>query len=162
MQQPRNGRSRFSLTAGCHNVIKVVMVVAFVPIVHNSGSHGEVQNLGLTPPNHGQSLGEKAGVIGQLSTFRPNRKGPVQLLTNRCRWEGLFTTGDLLTSPWRWGRGVSIHLRKDDPAGRLRKQTEAGDMTTGARMEDNGSEIAGVKLILGGGIQRHLHIVLVL
>jgi hypothetical protein len=36
------------------------MGVAFVPIVHNSGSHGEAQNLGLTPPNHGQTLGDKA------------------------------------------------------------------------------------------------------
>jgi hypothetical protein len=36
------------------------MPVAFVLIVHNSGSYGEVQNLGLTPPNHGQTLGDKA------------------------------------------------------------------------------------------------------
>jgi hypothetical protein len=48
-------------------VIKDAMVVAFVPVVHNSGSHGEVQYLGLTPPNHGQMLGAKAGIIGQLS-----------------------------------------------------------------------------------------------
>jgi hypothetical protein len=36
------------------------MGVDFAPIVHNSGSHGELQNLGLTPPNYGQTLGSKA------------------------------------------------------------------------------------------------------
>jgi D-mannonate dehydratase len=41
-------------------VIKDVMVVAFVPIVHNSGSYGEVEDLGLTPPDHGQTLGDNA------------------------------------------------------------------------------------------------------
>jgi hypothetical protein len=35
-------------------VIKEVMVVAFVPVVHNSGSHGEVQYLGLTRPITGK------------------------------------------------------------------------------------------------------------
>ena len=41
-------------------------MVAFLPIVHRSGSHDEVQNLGLTPPNHGQMLGGSAGVMGHL------------------------------------------------------------------------------------------------
>jgi hypothetical protein len=41
------------------------MVVAFLPIVHNSGSHDEVQNLGLTSPNHRQTL-DKAEAVGQV------------------------------------------------------------------------------------------------
>jgi hypothetical protein len=44
-------------------VIKVVIAVAFVPILHNSGSHDVVQNFGLSPPNHGQPLGDKAQAL---------------------------------------------------------------------------------------------------
>jgi hypothetical protein len=55
-------------------VIKDVMVVAAVPVVHNSGSQGEVQYLGLTPPNHGQMLGANAQII-DLPSGR-TRSGP--------------------------------------------------------------------------------------
>jgi hypothetical protein len=53
------------------------MGVAFVPIVHNSGSHGEVQNLGLTPPNHGQTLGDKAraGAYYRVADHPPGATG---------------------------------------------------------------------------------------
>ena len=59
-KNPEIDVSQFSLWAGLHNEIKDVMGVAFMRIVHDFGSHGDVQNLGLTPPNHGQTLGDKA------------------------------------------------------------------------------------------------------
>jgi hypothetical protein len=51
-ENPRNRDSRFSLTAGFHEWIEEVMVVAFGWVVHDSGGQDEVQNLGLTPPYH--------------------------------------------------------------------------------------------------------------
>lgn len=39
--------------------------------IPNSGSHDEVQNLGLSPPNHGQALDDNAAVIDQLPSGRP-------------------------------------------------------------------------------------------
>jgi hypothetical protein len=58
-KNPGNRRSRFSLTAVFHNVINAVMMVTSVPIVHNSGSHDEVQNLVLSLTM--RTLGDKAG-----------------------------------------------------------------------------------------------------
>jgi hypothetical protein len=55
VRETTNRHSRFWLKAGVHKRIKDAIVVAFRPIVHNSGIHDEVQNLGLTPPNHGQT-----------------------------------------------------------------------------------------------------------
>jgi hypothetical protein len=96
-------------------VIRFVMVVAFVPIVHNSGSHGEVQNLGLTPPNHAQTLGDKAGVIGQLpsglpsSDGRPQRKARVP---SRCPDDALSLQKSLRSLiTWRGcGRLAFVNL----------------------------------------------------
>jgi hypothetical protein len=76
-ENPRNRGSRFSLTAGPHEWAEEVMVVAFVRIVHDSGGRDEVQNLGLTPPNHGQTLGDKAraGSNYRVATIRPGVAG---------------------------------------------------------------------------------------
>jgi hypothetical protein len=53
-----------------------VMGVDLAPIVHNSGRHGELQNLGLTPPNHGQTLGSKARAGANYRvTIRPGPPG---------------------------------------------------------------------------------------
>jgi hypothetical protein len=61
------------------------MGVAFVPTVHNSGSHGEVQNLGLTPPNHGQTLGDKARAGAKYRvTIRP--ESPSATSAHRPEW----------------------------------------------------------------------------
>jgi len=59
VQEPRIRLSRFSLTVGFDEWIRDLMVVALVPIVHNPGSHDEVQNLVLTPTR--RTLGDKAG-----------------------------------------------------------------------------------------------------
>ncbi len=71
------------------------MGVAFVPIIHNSGSHGEVQNLGLTPPIHGQTLGDKARAGANYRVAMQELGGRrsavrVERVRAHCWWEGLF------------------------------------------------------------------------
>ena len=57
-----------------HKWTKNAVVVAFLPIVHNSGSHDEVKNLGLTTPNQGNRWATRGtissnAVLGNLNVM---------------------------------------------------------------------------------------------
>lgn len=67
-------------------------VVAFVPMVHNSGSHDAVENLGLTRPitGKGGATRQEQGPTSECPTMRPGPRDtasgprPSMVKVDRC------------------------------------------------------------------------------